>query len=1098
MAEKPTYEELERRVQELEKAEHDFSEERDRAEHLRNILLVIRNANQLIVRETDPKTLVKKVCSELTKTRGYLNAWIALMDEAETCASVTASSGFNGGFNSMKTNLHEGIFPSCMKKAFAENQLVVTKNPLVDCPDCPLSIEYANRAGMSCRLFYSEKTYGVLSVSVPGPYAYNKEEHALFNELADDLAFALNKIETDAQVHRLNQIVTSVPQPISLISQDYRYLAVNDVYADLFETAAQKIIGQTPADFFGKQVFETEIKPRLDHVLKGNVLQYEIQADFPGRGKRWMYMSYYPYRNETGDITSVISHGHDITDRKQTEDELRRNEKDLRESQRIAHVGSWRLNVATNQVFWTEELYNMYGFDPSLPPPPYTEHMKLFTPESWERLSTALARTRDTGIPYTLELETVRKDGSNGWMWVRGEAEVDSAGKTVQLWGAAQDITERKQVEENLRQTKAILQTAMDCSPEGIAIADAPDGRLRYVNDAGLLIRGGDRQKVVKGVGVEQYVASWKLLDLDGRPLRTDEVPLARAIMFGETNSRDFIIRRKKGEDRIVTANAAPVKDETGKITAGIVVFLDITERKRAEDALRENENVLNITGQMAKIGGWELYPETMEVTWTDETYRIHEVPKNIKPPLDDAINFWHPEDQPVLRKAIQQALDNGIPYDLELRFITAKGRSLYARTKCNPVLHNGKVIKLQGFFQDITERKQAEAEKEKLQSQLHQSQKMESIGSLAGGIAHDFNNLLFPIVGLSEMMLNDFSPDSPEHQNLHEIFLAGKRGRELVQQILSFSRQSEQELIPVHIQKVLKEVFSLCRATIPTDISTSLDIQSECGPIMADPTQIHQIAMNLITNAYHSLEPAGGTISIQLTETDVDQADDSVGDLGPGRYAMLSVSDTGTGIDPTVIDKIFDPYFTTKEKGRGTGLGLATVYGIVKAYGGEIRVYSDIGKGSSFHIYLPVLEKSKNIDTGKQQKPLPTGTEHILLVDDEQPIVNLEKQMLERLGYQISSFTSSVDAVAAFRADPTRFDLVITDMSMPNLTGIQLAGELITIRPNIPIILCTGFSQRIKSKKAEALGLRAILMKPVGMKDLAQRIREVLDEMKE
>ncbi|HKL00469.1 MAG TPA: ATP-binding protein, partial [Desulfotignum sp.] len=374
------------------------------------------------------------------------------------------------------------------------------------------------------------------------------------------------------------------------------------------------------------------------------------------------------------------------------------------------------------------------------------------------------------------------------------------------------------------------------------------------------------------------------------------------------------------------------------------------------------------------------------------------------------------------------------------------------------------------------------------------QAQKMESIGSLAGGIAHDFNNLLFPIVGLSEMMLADFPPDSMEHQNLHEIFTAGTRGRELVQQILSFSRQSDHQPIPVHIQKILKEVLKLCRATIPADITITKDIQTDCGPVMADPTQIHQIAMNLITNAYHAVEPAGGTISLQLTEMNVNQTDDPVEDLAPGRYALLLVSDTGMGIDPAVMSKIFDPYFTTKEKGRGTGLGLATVYGIVKSYGGDIRVYSDTGKGTTFHVFLPLLEKHRASEPEKEITPHPTGTEHILLVDDEKPIVHLEKQMLERLGYTITSFTGSADALAAFRADPTRFDLVITDMNMPYLTGMQLANELIAVRPDIPIIICTGFSERINQKQAKALGIRGMLMKPVGTKDLAQKVRDVLE----
>jgi signal transduction histidine kinase len=396
----------------------------------------------------------------------------------------------------------------------------------------------------------------------------------------------------------------------------------------------------------------------------------------------------------------------------------------------------------------------------------------------------------------------------------------------------------------------------------------------------------------------------------------------------------------------------------------------------------------------------------------------------------------------------------------------------------------------------ELRELKQAEISLKAMKTRLIQAQKLESIGSLASGIAHDFNNLLFPIVGLSETMLDDFPPGSPQYKDVQQIFKAGKRGRELVQQILSFSRQSRYQLIPVHVQKILKEAFKLCRATIPADIPITRDIQTDCRPVMADPTQIHQIVMNLITNAFHAVEPAGGTISIRLKEIFYSQADASAAhDLASGVYIMLSVSDTGTGIDPAIMDKIFDPYFTTKEKGRGTGLGLATVYGIVKAHGGDIRVDSEVREGSCFHVYLPVLETSDPPETEMQPRPLPTGTEHILLVDDEVSVVHLEKQMLERLGYRTTSFTDSRDALAAFETAPSRFDLVITDMHMPNLTGLQLAEKMIAVKPGLPVILCTGFSERINREEIGVMGIRDLLMKPVGMMDLAHKVREMLDE---
>jgi len=405
-----------------------------------------------------------------------------------------------------------------------------------------------------------------------------------------------------------------------------------------------------------------------------------------------------------------------------------------------------------------------------------------------------------------------------------------------------------------------------------------------------------------------------------------------------------------------------------------------------------------------------------------------------------------------------------------------------------SPIFHTDGSISKLTIFRDVTEIK-------KIENRLMQAQKMESIGNLAGGIAHDFNNILFPIVGMSEMLLEDLPKDSPEYENTLEIYNAGKRGSDLVNQILAFSRQSEQKKMPCRVQQILKEVMKLSRSTIPVNIRIKHNIQIDCGMVLADSTQIHQIAMNLITNAYHAVEETGGEIFVRLKETQLQEVDVTSGSLKPGRYVLLTVSDTGKGIAPSVMDKIFEPYFTTKENGKGTGLGLAVVHGIVKEHGGAITVNSEIGKGTAFHVYLPLIERRTDPEMINSTDEFMGGNERILLVDDEDPIAKLEKLMLERLGYDVTMRVNSVEALEVFKTMPNSFDLIISDMTMPNMTGDQLASELLEIRSDIPVIICTGFSERINRENAAAIGVKGFLMKPIVKSELARMVRQVLDE---
>jgi len=390
--------------------------------------------------------------------------------------------------------------------------------------------------------------------------------------------------------------------------------------------------------------------------------------------------------------------------------------------------------------------------------------------------------------------------------------------------------------------------------------------------------------------------------------------------------------------------------------------------------------------------------------------------------------------------------------------------------------------------------------EKERLEQQLRQAQRLEAMGTLAGGIAHDFNNILAAIVGYTELAMMETAEKSNTRHNLEQVLLASKRAKELVKQILTFCRQTEQEKKPVNVASIFKEALKLLRASIPAtvEIREDIEVKPAASTVLADPTQMHQVFMNLCTNAAHAMRETGGTLGIEVKNVEIRQGEAPLAHLSltPGTYLKLSISDTGHGMSPEVMERIFEPYFTTKDKGEGTGLGLAMVHGIAKDHGGTINVYSEPEKGSIFHVYLPVIEKEEE-EVREPAIQLPRGNERILLVDDEAMLVEVGSQMLELLGYRVTTRTSSVEALELFRAGPDQFDLVITDMTMPQMSGDILARELRKIRPSIPVIICTGFSERISPDRARLMGIQGFAMKPLVIKDLAGIVREVLDKRK-
>ena len=416
------------------------------------------------------------------------------------------------------------------------------------------------------------------------------------------------------------------------------------------------------------------------------------------------------------------------------------------------------------------------------------------------------------------------------------------------------------------------------------------------------------------------------------------------------------------------------------------------------------------------------------------------------------------------------------------------------------PVETRDQIGRLARALNDMSESlKKREAEKEQLGEQLRHAQTLEAIGTLAGGIAHDFNNILGVILGYTELaMLELPREDDPLRHNLSEVMRAGKRARDLVDQILVFSRKTKQERKPIQMAPVVKEALRMLRSSLPSTIEIRQNIDTEPATLVSDPTEIHRVLMNLCTNAAHAMRDEIGVLEVSLTDVEIDaQAAAMYPDLSPGPYQRLTVSDTGHGVDSEIVERIFDPFFTTKKVGEGTGMGLAVVHGIVKSHNGAITVQSELGKGTTFNAFFPTFE------SGVTKEPeltaaLQLGDERILFVDDELALVDTGRQILESLGYEVVARTSSIEALGVFQVQPDKFDLIITDMTMPNMTGVDLAKEVMRIRPGIPVILCTGFSEAITEDKAKAAGIRQLVMKPVIRQEIATAIRKALDQLEQ
>ena len=650
-------------------------------------------------------------------------------------------------------------------------------------------------------------------------------------------------------------------------------------------------------------------------------------------------------------------------------------------------------------------------------------------------------------------------------------------------------ITERKQAEEGLRESELKYRTLVEHIPQKIFYKDMESIYISC-NDLFVLNLGIQATEVAGKTDLELFPRerAERYREEDRRVVET-----GRDLEVEEDYSLNGIVHTS-------LTRKTPVRDDHGTMQGVLGVTTDITERKRAAEAIerlrRRNELILNSVGE--GILGLDLEgrltfvnPAAVAMLGYESEELIGRKGHGLYHHTREDGNPYT-EDECPIHQAV--AAGNLCPITEEV-FWRKDGKSFPVRYSSAPIVENGRAVGTVVTFRDVTERKLVEEEKKNLESHLHQAQKLEAIGTLAGGIAHDFNNVLGIIMGYTEIVATSLDEKSTEKDNIREVLKATNRAKDLVRQILTFSHAEDGlERRPMDIRPIMKESLKFLRAALPATIEIRQRISNKGGMVLAHPTQIHQVLTNLCTNAAHAMEEEGGILEVSLVDVELtSQTVPSYSDMKPGWCVELTVSDTGKGMDSATLERIFDPYFTTKGVGKGTGLGLPIVHGIVKGYDGAITVNSKVGAGTTFRVYLPTIAKQAAA-TYENDSPIPKGTESILFIDDELALAELWANSLKRLGYKVVTATGGPQALELFRERPLEFDLVITDQTMPKMTGIEIAEQMLRVRPDLRILLCTGLIERMIEERARRIGVRGLLRKPLELREAARTIREVLE----
>ena len=812
---------------------------------------------------------------------------------------------------------------------------------------------------------------------------------------------------------------------------------------------------------------------------------------------RWIRVRALCLRDEDGKPYRLAGSVSDIDDRKQAEEAHRLSQERFTLAVRGSNDGIIDWDLVNDSVYTSERMLEMIGQPPTPDVRTRSEWMALLDlhPQDRERHAQELQRfLASREVLREGEYRIRRADGVYRWVRLRNYCMRDAQGAPLRLTGSVSDIDPYKRVEAALRESEERYALAMTGSNEGHWMWDLAAGTI-FVSAklAEIYGQGGGAQVI----SAETYFERIPL-----HPDDRERVHRAREEHLAGLTARldhEFrIIRLDNGEVRWIHTRAQCFRDAAGMPLRLAGSTTDVTARKRSEEALRRSEEryQLAVAGSNEGLWDWDLHSDMIFLSPRAQQLTFLESGEPLRPRREWVEKTrYHPDDIEPVRHALARHLQGETPFFVvEYRVQHHTGAWHWYRQRGIALRDKeGRPYRMAGSMEDITQRKNAEVERERLETQLRQAQKLEAIGTLAGGIAHDFNNILAAILGYGEMAQKDAPEGSAQRRHIDAAISAGMRAKSLVERILAFSRSGMGERVPVHVRSVVEEALDQLRASLPHGITLKSELDVGDAAVLGDPTQVHQVVMNLCANAVQAMR-SRGTLTVTLERLELQSPRCATSVLPDGAYVRLGVRDTGIGIAPQVLERIFDPFFTTKEVGVGTGLGLSLVHGIVTDLGGGIDVESRPGEGATFTVYLP-WHDTVQAPAALQDAVTGGGGETVLLVDDEEALVRLGEEMIAGLGYEPVGFTSSTAALEAFRAAPARFDAVLSDESMPEMTGSELAREIRAIRDDIPIVLMSGYVTPALATRARDVGVLDVLAKPLVARDIARSLADALQQ---